>query len=322
MSNITATNINGNYPIAGQDNNSQGFRDNFTLIKTNLTTAAAEITDLQNKAIVKTALDGVTINNDFNYTVVKKPQISGLVETLVALGNKADSVDISFIAGHVQTLTTTNSITLNFTNVPAIATTGNSKVVAKMRIIATIGNVAHTVTLPSTVVTTTFNSTHITAGGGGTKIITFPEAATYILDFSIVNEASNVIYLDDITLPENSFRDVSVSGRQFVTSTSPVLDATAVTPPTAIPLTNSTSLFVSGGGAFNLTLAGSVGGAKEGQIKYLGFKTDGGGDVVVTVTDASWTTGTITFNSIGDACTLLYTDGKWYCVGESGVSFV
>lgn len=46
-SNISTTGINTSYPIAGQDNDTQGFRDNFSSIKYNLTTAATEITALQ-----------------------------------------------------------------------------------------------------------------------------------------------------------------------------------------------------------------------------------------------------------------------------------
>jgi len=38
-SSITADNIDANYPVAGQDNNSQGFRDNFNLIKNSLVAA-------------------------------------------------------------------------------------------------------------------------------------------------------------------------------------------------------------------------------------------------------------------------------------------
>ena len=48
-SNINPNNINGNYPVAGQDNDSQGFRDNFTNISNNFSFAATEITDLQNR---------------------------------------------------------------------------------------------------------------------------------------------------------------------------------------------------------------------------------------------------------------------------------
>ena len=50
-SNIVPGNIDATYPKAGQDNSSQGFRDNFNQIKANFTTAQEELTDLQtNKA--------------------------------------------------------------------------------------------------------------------------------------------------------------------------------------------------------------------------------------------------------------------------------
>jgi len=50
-STINTTNIDVTYPIAGQDNDTQGFRDNFRNIKNNLNTAASEITALQSNAI-------------------------------------------------------------------------------------------------------------------------------------------------------------------------------------------------------------------------------------------------------------------------------
>ena len=46
-SKITPTNINVNYPIAGQDNDTKGFRDNFTNIRSNFITAASEISTIQ-----------------------------------------------------------------------------------------------------------------------------------------------------------------------------------------------------------------------------------------------------------------------------------
>lgn len=65
-SNISTTGINTSYPIAGQDNDTQGFRDNFSSIKYNLTTAATEITALQanvsgfgtNIAVLQSAVSG------------------------------------------------------------------------------------------------------------------------------------------------------------------------------------------------------------------------------------------------------------------------
>lgn len=44
---INPSNIDITYPIAGQDNDTQGFRDNFSSIKNNLLTAATEISLLQ-----------------------------------------------------------------------------------------------------------------------------------------------------------------------------------------------------------------------------------------------------------------------------------
>ena len=61
---INPNNIDGAYPVAGQDNNSQGFRDNFTNTKTNFQYAADEITDLQSKVVLKQALTGTTLDND------------------------------------------------------------------------------------------------------------------------------------------------------------------------------------------------------------------------------------------------------------------
>ena len=41
-SSIVTTGIDATYPVAGQDNDSQGFRDNFSQIKTQLGTASSE----------------------------------------------------------------------------------------------------------------------------------------------------------------------------------------------------------------------------------------------------------------------------------------
>ena len=46
-SNINETGVNKDYPIAGQDNDSQGFRDNFTVIKDNFVAAKSEIKTLE-----------------------------------------------------------------------------------------------------------------------------------------------------------------------------------------------------------------------------------------------------------------------------------
>jgi len=68
--NISSSNIasiDADYPRAGQDNDSQGFRDNFTKIKTELTNAQADLTALDTNAVKNndaiTNMQGNTINN-------------------------------------------------------------------------------------------------------------------------------------------------------------------------------------------------------------------------------------------------------------------
>ncbi len=55
--------INENFPVAGQDNDTQVFRDNFDTIKTNFSAAKTEIEDLQDN-VARTDVD-----SDFNYNV-------------------------------------------------------------------------------------------------------------------------------------------------------------------------------------------------------------------------------------------------------------
>ena len=57
-SKIVPGNVDGTYPKAGQDNSSQGFRDNFSAIKNNFTEAKSEIDSLQlNKASLNSSSD-------------------------------------------------------------------------------------------------------------------------------------------------------------------------------------------------------------------------------------------------------------------------
>jgi hypothetical protein len=55
--------INENFPVAGQDNDTQVFRDNFDTIKTNFSAAKTEIEDLQDN-VART-----DVESDFNYNI-------------------------------------------------------------------------------------------------------------------------------------------------------------------------------------------------------------------------------------------------------------
>ena len=80
----------------------------------------------------------------------------------------------------------------------------------------------------------------------------------------------------------------------------------------AISLHTAVSTFSTAGSGETATLAAGT----DGQIKMLSLISDGGGDMVVSVTNASWdaTDATITFADVGDAVTLVYAGSKWNIV--------
>lgn len=60
-----------------------------------------------------------------------------------------------------------------------------------------------------------------------------------------------------------------------------------------------------------------------GLIKTFMMVADGG-DMVITVDNPGWkigANGTMTFDTVGDACTLQYIANKWFCIGNNGVVF-
>lgn len=86
----------------------------------------------------------------------------------------------------------------------------------------------------------------------------------------------------------------------------------------AVSLVTSTSYFTTAASE-TATLADGA----TGQIKTLIMRGDSG-DMVITVANAGWKTsgsGTITFDTIGDACTLQFVSGRWFCIGNNGAAF-
>jgi hypothetical protein len=276
--------------VAGQDNNSQGFRDNFTNTKTNFQYAADEITDLQNKAVLKAALDGGTLNNNMLGSLLSNAQLQDMSETRVALGTLSGPVTINYASGSVQTVTTAGAISLAFTNFPAAGAAG----VVQVQI--TVSSVAHTLTLPAAVSVNTSGIQGITS-----NVITFATAGVYSFTFTTSNGGTTVIVnqTNQLLQPFNSTAEDLASGA-------------------AVNLGVTASYFTTAA-AETATLAAGV----AGQIKTFAMRADSG-DMVITVTNAGWKssgTGTITFNDIGDACTLQYTNNKWFCIGNNGAVF-
>lgn len=211
-SNINPYNIDGTFPVAGQDNSSQGFRNNFTNIKNNLTFAQNEITDLQNKVLLTSALTGQTLNNDMAGTVLRRPQLQSWTNSLYSLGTASNTVTLDFNVANFQQITTGGSITLNFVNWPTTLGYG------LMRILIAVTSVAHTVTLPTTI---TLGVADIAGYNAGTHAITFDAPGNYVFDVSYVYDniaQTNTYLISDITRNKASLKDPNLYFNPAVSS--------------------------------------------------------------------------------------------------------
>ena len=125
-SNINTTNLDETYPVAGQDNNSQGFRDNFSTIKTNFATAKTEIETLQTNTAKLNAA-----NNFANNTISGAKFINNNL-TVYSAGSQTTAQNISLSNGNFQTFTIGANLTLTFTNWPTV-TSGMSSIVVELK---------------------------------------------------------------------------------------------------------------------------------------------------------------------------------------------
>ena len=107
-SNINPDQINEAFPVAGQDNPSQGFRDNFSATKNNLNTAKSEITDLQTNTAKLNA------SNNFQSNELSGALLIGNKVKVFAGGTVSSSQDINLSNGHYQKFTCSAILTLTF----------------------------------------------------------------------------------------------------------------------------------------------------------------------------------------------------------------
>jgi hypothetical protein len=300
-SNINPNNIDGTYPIAGQDNNSQGFRDNFTQTKVNFQYAAEEITALQDNVILKGPLTaGGTVNNDLNGTLLYNATIQDFAATRVDLGTVSGTCSINYSSGHYQTVSISSSITLAFT--PNWPTAKQGWLI--LAVTATAGN---TMTLPAAVGDSDSAASLRGIQGISGQVITFKESGTYEFQFHSYNGGST-IYLSELTRPRNRWMNPL-----FVASSEDLADAAAVS------LTTFNSYFSTNAGETTTLAAGA-----EGQIKVFNAVNVTSGNMVITVANAGWQasgTGTITFPTRGSSAILQYVNSKWFCIGNNGATF-
>jgi len=210
MSQINTNGINVNYPVPGKNNSTQGFRDNFTQITTQLNTAATEITDLQTKAVLKAALNNTALNNDMANTLISNASTSGFRATSYNLGNAlAGTVLVNVNQADVQYgAITGNVVTLQFGNWSPTNTESN--VILRLN----ISNPNTQIQLPSACISTN-NNYGVTilenySNVAGTATLTVP-ANVSLLEYKFSSlDCGNTITVEPLNRP---YQATQVIGR-------------------------------------------------------------------------------------------------------------
>lgn len=182
---IDVEGLDPSFPIAGQNNDSQGFRDNFYNIKSNLNKASEEITELQNTVIVKQDSNGDATENDLNGTILKNAVLKSAAESyyeigpsdLTALLNDVSHdflITFDYFKGTFQKVQLDGRVRLSFLNFPYYGC-------GRLTVWVTVINAQHTITLPQAVIYGTKKSMIV-----NNKIV-FPTVGDYLLEFISVD---------------------------------------------------------------------------------------------------------------------------------------
>ena len=179
MSNIFSTTINENFPIAGQDNSSKGFRDNFQAIKTALTVAKVEISALENTAVI------TGISNDLANTVIGNATVRNFNSPIYEISNTNQNFVVydCSIADN-QRITVTDSVGIfQMTNVPSFSDTREQK----FKVSFVISNLDHTITFDTTAGFDTSEIGAVDSGGS----LTFDETGVFDFELITIDNGSN-----------------------------------------------------------------------------------------------------------------------------------
>jgi len=188
-SQINPNNIDGNYPVAGVPNNTQGMRDNFTNTKTNFQYAADEISELQVRGVFKAALTGTTLDNNMSDNLIYAVKLRDMSWTYIPITATSGSVAVDYSAGQYQSLNPTGNVSLSFTNWPVSGSAGD------LYFNVIVSNVAYTLTLPAAV-----SLGIVGIQGISSNVITFAATGTYQFRFQ-TTDGGTTIMVQDINRP-------------------------------------------------------------------------------------------------------------------------
>jgi hypothetical protein len=186
-SNIDDVSINSAYPVAGQDNDSQGFRDNFGTIKSNFVASKAEIEALQDNTAKKNEANNFLGNNITNANLVD------VSEELNAGGTVQASQNIDFQFGPVQTFIISGDVTLTTTGWP------ESGKVGKIRVILVNDGTTRTLTIGTEAGSTLKFHNDWPYSGPSNEISVTNDSNPIVIDFWTYNAGSTIFVKYDGT---------------------------------------------------------------------------------------------------------------------------
>lgn len=297
---------------------------------------------------------GIAVNTNSTTGVVDVTNtgvISIIEGTGITISSSNGDVTISSIGGGAGAGVTSIGVassTLVITNTPIIST-GNINV--NLPVISSVAGVytSPTITVDPygriTSATSSASAGTVTSiavtGGDGIQVTGGPITTTGTIN--VINTGVTRLSAGTGISVSGSNGNVTVSATTTggtvtsvsVSSSSLVVSGGAITTTGTINVelpTSSENLLT--GGAANLAVLSSYFTTLSGSTATLAAGTNGlvknfmmvadSGDMVITVTNAGWKasgTGTLTFDTIGDACTLRYVNSKWFCTGNNGVVF-
>ncbi len=298
-SNINPNNIDGTYPIAGQDNNSQGFRDNFTQTKVNFQYAADEINDLQTKVVLKAALTGTTLDNNMNDALLYAALIQDFSAVKIAPSPISGTLTLNYASAHYQSYSSASagSVTLAFNNFPSSGSYGY------MKLQIAITNVAHTLTLPATVSVGLTGIQGISPGTSGvSNTITFGTTGTFEFGFGSYDGGSTITVFDLnrglSSFPGGALTVASLTASGFVSATGNVIGGNVNTAGLVSATGNVTGGNINSAGLANIT--GNIQGGNlrtVGLVSATGNVTGGNVNAFVRPTAGTATVPALSFSS-------------------------
>jgi hypothetical protein len=197
-SKIDYTAINQGFPVVGQDNDSQGFRDNFGAANANFKHAYDEITALQTNSVFvadPTKTVPTPYQNNLQQSILYNGsylQFTGVYNSVTTPATGTVQVDLNY--GPVQKFTVAGNTTLNFIHWPTAATTfGFAGVYSTIRVML-IGDQQNAISNSGNPYTISINNSsgNVKFATGYTPVTVAANGKYEIIEIFTVDSGSNI----------------------------------------------------------------------------------------------------------------------------------